>query len=184
MVALIWSRSQTSMTHKRWSHAGNVATSVRPTSSCGPLILIKNRQITANQHLEGLGVNRISIDKANSIRGNPLLSDLLQTIIEEVIGGRRARAFLFSSYQRDSRIEQLFDSRLLHVLKKNVSSHDQPGVRYDVYKIDYGCYVELMNTASMPQGLFQLEDEDDNYVEVPRDDYRSIRRAILVLDPL
>ena len=59
-------------------------------------------------------------DKASSIRGNSLLSDLLQHIIEEVIGSRRARAFLFSSSQRDQKIEQLFDSRLLHILRKNV----------------------------------------------------------------
>lgn len=122
-------------------------------------------------------------DKANSIRGNPVLSDLLQKIIDEIIGNRRARAFLFSSSSRDERIEQLFDARLLHILRKNVSSHDQPGMRYDVYKIDYGCYVELMNTTKMPQGLFQITPEDE-YVEVPRDDYRSIRRAILVLEPL
>ncbi len=56
-------------------------------------------------------------------------------------------------------------------------------MRYDVYKIDYGCYVELMNTTKMPQGLFQAEWEDD-YIEVPRDDYRSIRRAILTLEPI
>jgi hypothetical protein len=68
-------------------------------------------------------------------------------------------------------------------LRKNVSSHDQPGMRYDVYKIDYGCYVELMNTTRMPLGLFQAGSEDD-YIEVPRDDYRSIRRAILTLDPI
>ena len=55
-------------------------------------------------------------------------------------------------------------------------------VRYDVYKIDYGCYVDLMNTTRIPQGLFQ-EDEDGEYLEVPKDDYRSIRRAILRLDP-
>ena len=122
-------------------------------------------------------------DKANSIRGNSVLSDLLQHVIEEIIGNRRARAFLFPSASRDQRIEQLFDSRLLHILRKNVSSHDQPGVRYDVYKIDYGCYVEFTNTAKEPQGLFQLE-ESDEYVEVPRDDYRSIRRAILRLDPI
>ncbi|HEX3862191.1 MAG TPA: ATP-binding protein [Stellaceae bacterium] len=122
-------------------------------------------------------------DKANLIRENSVLSDLLQRIIDEIIGNRRARAFLFSSSSRDHRIEQLFDSRLLHILRKNVSSHDQPGVRYDVYKIDYGCYVELMNTTKMPQGLFQPTDEDD-YIEVPKDDYRSIRRAILTLEPL
>jgi hypothetical protein len=122
-------------------------------------------------------------DKANSIRSNPVLSDLLQHVIEEIIGNRRARAFLFQSASRDQRIEQLFDSRLLHILRKNVSSRDQPGVRYDVYKIDYGCYVEFTNTAKEPQGLFQT-DENEEYVEVPRDDYRSIRRAILRLDPI
>src|SRR5690348_7882056 len=74
-------------------------------------------------------------DKANAIRGNPVLSDLLQRIIEEIIGDRRARAFLFQSMGRNEHIEQLFDARLLHILRKNVSSHDTPGVRYDVYKI-------------------------------------------------
>jgi hypothetical protein len=81
----------------------------------------------------------------------------------------------------------LFDSRLLHVLKKNISSHDEPGARYDVYKIDYGCYVDLINTAKTPQGLFEASEGDQlqqeaRYVEVPRDDYRSIRRAILRLE--
>ncbi len=49
--------------------------------------------------------------------------------------------------------------------------------------IDYGCYVELANTTKMPQGLFQSDDPNE-YVDVPKDDYRSIRRAILRLDPL
>jgi hypothetical protein len=62
------------------------------------------------------------------------------------------------------------------VLKKNISSRDEPGVRYDVYKIDYGCYVDLVNTSQAPRGLFETE---DGFIEVPRDDYRSIRRAIL-----
>ena len=44
-------------------------------------------------------------------------------------------------------------------------------------KIDYGCYVDLVNTTKAPIGLF--ESDDDGFVEVPRDDYRSIRRAIL-----
>ncbi len=121
-------------------------------------------------------------DKASSIRGNQELSGLLEHIVEEIIGQRRARAFLFPSASGDPRIEQLFDARLLHILRKNVSSRDEPGVRYDVYKIDYGCYVDLMNTTRIPQGLFQ-EDEDGEYLEVPKDDYRSIRRAILRLDP-
>ncbi|CAN5143547.1 hypothetical protein BH10PSE12_BH10PSE12_16600 [soil metagenome] len=116
-------------------------------------------------------------DKAAVIKSNPLLADLLQHIIAEVIGQRRARAFLLSSKIRSAGVEKLFDSRLLHVLKKNVSSNDEPGERYDVYKIDYGCYVDLINTTKAPEGLIQ--EDDGIFHEVPRDDYRSIRRAIL-----
>jgi hypothetical protein len=93
---------------------------------------------------------------------------------------------LFPSNFRNTLIDKLFDARLLHILKKNVSTHDEPGVRYDVYKIDYGCYVDLINTAKMPQGLFEAEEDGANtaFVEVPKDDYRSIRRAILHPDVL
>lgn len=112
------------------------------------------------------------------IRGSPALNALLAQVIDEIIGQRKARAFLFPSNVRDARIDQLFDSRLLHVLKRNISTHDEPGGRFDVYKIDYGCYVDLVNTSKAPLGLFQ-PDDDEGFVEVPRDDYRSIRRAIL-----
>ena len=81
-----------------------------------------------------------------------------------------------NSNERDSLIAKLFDMRILHVLKKNVSSHDSPGDRYDVYKIDYGCYVDLINTNKSTEGLLPAE---SGYLEVPPDDYRSIRRAIL-----
>jgi hypothetical protein len=125
-------------------------------------------------------------DKQAVIRGNRDLHDLLTRVIEEIIGKRRARAFMLTSNIRDSRIDRLFDARLLHILKKNVSAHDEPGVRYDVYKIDYGCYVDLINTARMPECLFEAEEDafGATFVEVPKDDYRSIRRAILHLAPL
>lgn len=105
------------------------------------------------------------------------MSTLLAFIVDEVIGKRRARAFLYSSNLKHELIERLFDNRLLHVLKRNISSHDAPGERFDVYKIDYGCYVDLINTTKAPEGLFVAN--DDEIVEVPKDDYRSIRRAIL-----
>lgn len=116
-------------------------------------------------------------DKAAVIKNDVGLADLLQHIISEVIGTRRARAFLLSSSTRYVGVDKLFDSRLLHILKKNVSSNDEPGARYDVYKIDYGCYVDLINTTRAPEGLF--EQDDGSFTEVPKDDYRSIRRAIL-----
>ncbi|RLP26603.1 hypothetical protein [Mesorhizobium sp. YM1C-6-2] len=121
-------------------------------------------------------------DKHAVIRNNAPLDALLNTVIAEVIGERRARAFLFPSNERVALIDQLFDARILHILKKNVSSHDDPGVRYDVYKIDYGCYVDMINTAKAPLALFsatETDGEKEELIEVPKDDYRSIRRAIL-----
>jgi hypothetical protein len=135
-------------------------------------------QRVAMQHVRGAARDWYNQDKAAAIRSSPELNDLLSHIVEKVIGNRRARAFLFPSNVRHAGMEKLFDSRLLHILKKNVSSHDQPGARFDVYKIDYGCYVDLINTAKAPQGLFETENE--GFIEVPRDDYRSIRRAILL----
>jgi hypothetical protein len=120
-------------------------------------------------------------DKSTVLKSeHPALGDLLHWIIEQVIAQRRARAFLLRSYQRHALIETLFDSRLLHVLKKNISSHDTPGIRYDVYKLDYGCYVDLIATSKAPSGLLPAGEEGvPEFVDVPPDDYRSIRRAIL-----
>lgn len=133
------------------------------------------QQIAMN-HVRAGARDWFNQDKAAVIRNDMSLADLLQFIVSEVIGDRRARAFLFTSKGRSAGIDKLFDARLLHVLRKNVSSNDAPGERYDVYKIDYGCYVDLINTTKAPEGL--LED-DDGFSEVPKDDYRSIRRAIL-----
>jgi hypothetical protein len=86
-------------------------------------------------------------------------------------------------------IQQLIDDRLLHLIKKGYSSKDDVGKRFDVLQIDYGCYVHLLRTgSSAPQGLLNVGlDEDSFYAamyddfEVPEDDYRAIRRAVLDL---
>lgn len=119
-------------------------------------------------------------EKSKILRERRDLDVLMRRIVDEVIGKRRARAFFFPSNIRNAQIDDLFDSRLLHVLKRNVSSHEEPGARYDVFKIDFGCYVDLQVTTRNTLGLY--EDDDGSFVEVPRDDHRSIRRAILRLD--
>lgn len=120
-------------------------------------------------------------DKAASVQSSAPLHIALEYIVGEVIGTRKARAFLLKSNTRNETIDRLFDARVLHVLKKNISSHDAPGERYDAFKIDYGCYVELVNTQKATSGLFEI---DGGHTDVPVDDYRSIRRAILDLDRL
>jgi hypothetical protein len=122
-------------------------------------------------------------DKEAPVAANSQAREFLHWIIDEVIAHRRARAFLFQSNTRHPLIDTLFDARVQHLLKRNISAHDEPGVRYDVYKIDYGCYVDLLTTLKAPQGLLPSGDGGDNdlstFFEVPPDDYRAIRRAIL-----
>ena len=123
-------------------------------------------------------------DKMSALASDELASRLLHWIVDEVIAHRKARAFLLLSTKHHYLIDKLFDARLLHVLKRNISAPEQPGIRYDVYKIDYGCYVNLLSTAKDPQGLLPAIDDQgrETYVQVPPDDYRAIRRAILDLD--
>jgi hypothetical protein len=122
--------------------------------------------------------------KANTLRAREDANKLLEWIIERVIKTRKTRAFLLNSQKPYALIDELFDARVLHVIKRRVSSNDLPGQRFDVFKLDYGCYVDLIGTASSPQALFQAELDSDavTNVEVPRDDYRSIRRAILDIE--
>jgi hypothetical protein len=51
-----------------------------------------------------------------------------------------------------------------------------------VYKLDYGCYVDLINTEKFPEGFLVADNPSlDLIADVPDDDARSYRRAILDL---
>jgi hypothetical protein len=123
-------------------------------------------------------------DKEKTVQANPEAAALLHWVIDTVIGKRRARAFLLEqgALANHPLITELYDARVLHVIKRSVSSRDRPGVRYDVYGLDFGCYVELITTTKAPAGLYEAEvNGSSGWVEVPADDYRSIRRAVLDL---
>lgn len=122
--------------------------------------------------------------KQQAVSTKPLAQDLLNWIIDEVIQHRLARAFLLGSDVKDELIDFLYDARVLHLIRQGVSAQDIPGRRFNVYALDYGCYVDLINTSRAPRGLFEADlDGDYGYVDVPHTDFRSIRRAILELAP-
>jgi hypothetical protein len=109
---------------------------------------------------------------------------LLAWIIEKVIRGKKARAFLVNEKQsRHPLLRTLFDARVLHIVRRGYSAQDDPGERYEVWVVDYGAYVDLLQTQSAPEGAlpFASEEEATQYVEidVPLQDLRAIRRAIL-----
>jgi len=121
--------------------------------------------------------------KDTAVSANESAKELLQWIIDKVIKERQTKAFLLEAGTKDPLIDFLYDERVLHVLRKGISAKDSPGKRFNVYGIDYGCYVDLINTARAPQAMLDLgEGNADFSPVVPRTDFRSIRRCVLELD--
>ncbi len=120
--------------------------------------------------------------KDAAVGAHPLAKALLFWIMDEVIKERQTKAFLLEAGTRDKLIDFLHDERVLHVLRKGMSAKDAPGQRFNVYGIDYGCYVDIINTAKAPKGMLDLGDDGPDYCgAVPKTDFRSIRRCILNL---
>jgi hypothetical protein len=115
------------------------------------------------------------------------LQAVLRKIVDEVIGERRARSFLLPRHlERDPIIQRLFDARVLHQMQRGYADKDNPGVRYNIYTLDYGTFVDLIGTSKQPTlDLFEVGAEQDLELDfepdlvVPFDDKRSIRRVIL-----
>lgn len=123
-------------------------------------------------------------DKAGNLDEH--LQAVLRKITDEVIGKRRARSFLLPRELGDDPIVQkLFDLRVLHLVRRGYADKDKPGVRYNIYSLDYGTYVDLMYTSKKPElGFEPIENPSPEEFIVPFDDKRSIRRINLTADIL
>lgn len=117
-------------------------------------------------------------DKEGALK-RPEARDLLAKIIDEVIGRRRQRAFLLERGSRGSEdyaVRDLYDARILHIVRRGVSAGDRPSLRYDGFVVDYGCYVDF----SIPSyGRSELWRAD-----VPPDHFDQIKSSILDLSDL
>ncbi len=115
------------------------------------------------------------------------MNKVLSRIIDNVIGDKKARSFMLQkSYEKNDMLLKLFDARVLHIMKQGYSDKDHPGLRYNIYSLDYGTYVALKSTKGAPQTSFNIVDELKEDIIIPFDDKRSIRRIILdvnLLDP-
>ncbi|QRP49002.1 hypothetical protein [Amycolatopsis sp. FDAARGOS 1241] len=85
-------------------------------------------------------------DKQSAISGDEAATALLRKLVDEVVGRRRSRTFLLDRAPgpRHELIADLYDARLLHVLRRGLADQHRPGTLYDGFAIDYGCYVALL----------------------------------------
>jgi hypothetical protein len=111
------------------------------------------------------------------------LQGVLRRIVDEVIGKRRARSFMLPrELEKHPIIQRLFDARVLHHMQRGYADKDNPGVRYNIYAIDYGAYVDLLGTSRAPE--LEMEQGGGADMVVPFDDKRSIRRIVLSKETL
>ncbi|MFA9285915.1 hypothetical protein ACCQ08_14100 [Comamonas sp. SY3] len=121
--------------------------------------------------------------KDGAVSASPQAKKLLTWIVDVVIKERQAKAFLLESSSKDDLIDYLYDERVLHLLRKGISAKDEAGKRFNVYGIDYGCYVDLINTAKAPKGLLDIGTTHAEFsANIPHTDLRAIRRCVLNLD--
>lgn len=107
------------------------------------------------------------------------LQSVLRRIVDEVIGKRRARSFMLPrDLENHPTIQRMFDARILHLMQRGYADKDNPGVRYNIYAIDYGTYVDLLGTSKQPELDLVGNREGADFV-VPFDDKRSIRRVVM-----
>jgi hypothetical protein len=91
-------------------------------------------------------------DKSTTLA--PELRDALNRIVTNVIGTRQSTMFMLArEHANHSGIQALFDMRLIHLISRGYSDKENPGLRYNIYSLDYGTYVDLKRTKSQPVGF-------------------------------
>jgi hypothetical protein len=89
-------------------------------------------------------------DKLASLRRNRGAQDLLKKIVNLAVAERPNRCFLVDTMQDANHplLQDLYDARIIHVLRRGLVIDDDPGTLYDLYVVDYGYFAcHLDNTA-------------------------------------
>jgi hypothetical protein len=128
-------------------------------------------------------------EKAGNVFAEKTARETLAHLVNHVLKGYKSRTFLVeSSKAENSRLIRLLNERVLHKLNGTYSHPDRPGVRHDLFTVDYGAYARLRETVdAVREAVFWENDErsalseEERSLLVPVDDRRSIRR--ITFDP-
>lgn len=118
-------------------------------------------------------------DKEGALKRNEA-RELLGRIIDEVIGRRHSRAFLLERGSRGSEdfaVRELYDARVLHIIRRGITAADRPSRRYDGFVVDYGCYVDFSVPSYAKSSEFWR-------AGVPPDRFARIESSVLDLGAL
>ena len=103
----------------------------------------------------------------------------LAAISTEVIAKGRRRTFMFDRRNEPNEtLRSLVDFRVLHLIQRNVLDPHNPARRYNIYTLDYGLYVDLLETKyglKAEFGTSRVRSPD----LVPLDTRRYVRGVVL-----
>ncbi len=90
-------------------------------------------------------------DKETGIAGNRAAEDVWARLQREVVAGRKSRTFLLRRNREhiNQGVLDLYDARLIHLLRAGLATPGRPGVAYDGYCVDYGSYVSYMHEEDL-----------------------------------
>ena len=128
-------------------------------------------------------------EKAGNVYADKTARETLTYLVNHVLKGYKSRTFLVESSKAENpRLVQLLNERVLHRLGGTYSHPDKPGVRHDLFTVDYGAYARLRRTVNEVReqvfwegGDEAVLSEEERELLVPVDDKRSIRR--ITFDP-
>jgi len=109
-----------------------------------------NRATIGTTHVMKAAKDWYLRDKIAALAGHRGAQELLRQIVDEVVGQRGTRTFLLDTLEDATNpiFQDLYDARVIHLLKRGVAWADDPGCLYDGYALDYGCYVTLLLQGS------------------------------------
>ncbi|ENK0555391.1 hypothetical protein AB2T19_000130 [Clostridium botulinum] len=125
-----------------------------------------------------IGVNHVRMstsqwyqtDKKRQIEKYPECKLLLDKIKDEIVLKKMKTHFLIpQKYADNKHLLQLIDLRAIHLRKLGYSHKDNAGVSYNVYSIDYGCYVvENIKQADLDTQLINEINTIENFRDIRR----------------
>ena len=133
------------------------------------------------RHVRSAAANWFEEDKRPAAQVDAESYGVFQELLELFVARKKIKHFMIAQTAAvDDNIQKLVDNRLLHRIKRGWSSKHHPGIRYDVFSIDYGAFVNLMDTDARKtlQLTFEPDGDEDSDVPLETVDLRNIRHQL------
>ncbi len=138
-------------------------------------------------HIQNAALSWYANEKEANIKDEQEVQETINYLVDKVLKDYKSRTFMVEvGLDEHPRLMRLLNERILHRLNHRYSHPDRPGLRYELFTLDYGAYVAYRGTVNEPNQLnlfsgdVRSHDSNDKKI-VPYDDKRSIRR--IVFDP-